>query len=84
MVSEDLAGSEAEEDVAASLSSGERSPLGAARRRIMMMQKTMTKPVSMSFRRPQRSCVLTEEPHCIFLTANSSSGRLRFLRQTPL
>jgi hypothetical protein len=84
MVLRDLARSMvAEEAAAARLSNRRRGPPEAATktREAMMMKKT-TNPVSTSFRKPQRPCVLTGVPRCILLIADLNSGCVRLMQRS--
>ena len=68
----------AEEDATARPSSGKEIDLPAVATRMKMTTATkiwmMTRPMSRSSRKPQRSCALTVVLLCILHTAGSSSG----------
>ena len=55
-------------------------PEAATRKRRMTIMM-MTNPPSMSFRRRQKSCMLTEVLHCILPIANLNSGHVRLMRR---
>ena len=75
----------AEEDAAARPSSDKETDLPAAATRMKMTTTMkiwmMTRPMSRSSRKPQRSCALTAVLLCILHTASSSSGCGKSMRQ---